>query len=643
MQRSQEIGESSGPDLSGKRAASAPGVGGNSSGASFPVPGLLPISPPVSSLLPAIPAIAQLPHTNDAAAAKHLTAFLMQPGGVAAAAAAIAAHRQQQHQQQQPSAVGSYGNSNNNNNNNIFAAALAAPHQVMAHSAAANLHTTPTGSSAPTLTSHQLSQLLAVQQGRHPQHQPILPSSSSSVTPAPAASAPVKPAPSHAPSVADMQSWSLQQLRTFAVLLVSVFLLEDNNNSFFAIENAIRLTSPRFFPPISLNNDQYCTGNRADLLQHLNQPIPHALSLLLSDATRREERRKAKRLANRKSASTSRARKKQMVQQMTELNNRLRRQALILALLPDLVIVINADGVISFCSDQVERVLYYKSEELVGAKLTDVMVPSSRGKLLNLVQTLVGPEEEVEEREYGAIACEAVDAKISAKRPGEEADQQERVVTDGVSKSSGKSSDEAAKSSGGADPFFPMSVVRVAAAEAENDNSDTSASRESKMPSSLTNSASLGNSNASGSEDTQRASSDEKEKATKEKEKNAKTGAKGLPSSDTSNTSSSLDADVKKLSKANANLERNVRYHNMKKKRGTAYKDDVTGAAVTANNASARLSSLRVPSRSRSDLPSSEEDSGYRESNDSREETSSSSASDLSETNGTASLDIYYF
>jgi hypothetical protein len=94
-------------------------------------------------------------------------------------------------------------------------------------------------------------------------------------------------------------------------------------------------------------------------------------------------------------------------------------------------------------------------------------------------------------------------------------------------------------------------------------------------------------------------------------------------------------------------------------------KDDVTGASVTANNASARLSSLKhVPEALRGgkkdvkaaryenagDQSSSDDsllagveekkkgesasdDSGYRESNDSREETSSS-GSDTSQSNG---------
>jgi hypothetical protein len=138
-----------------------------------------------------------------------------------------------------------------------------------------------------------------------------------------------------------------------------------------------------------------------------------------------------------------------------------------------------------------------------------------------------------------------------------------------------------------------------------------------------------------------------------------------------SDDSSSLSSEAKNL-RANDNLDRNVRWHNQrmlegckKNKFGDGPKDDVTGASVTANNASARLSSLKhVPERSQEkksetvardestgDQSSSDDsllagveekkkgesasdDSGYRESNDSREETSSS-GSDTSQSNGT--------
>ena len=141
---------------------------------------------------------------------------------------------------------------------------------------------------------------------------------------------------------------------------------------------------------------------------------------------------------------------------------------------------------------------------------------------------------------------------------------------------------------------------------------------------------------------------------------------------------SSLSSETKNL-RANNNLDRNVRWHNQrmmlegnkKSEADNGPKDDVTGASVTANNATARLSSLEhCPKISRGseleeptmyespgDQSSSDDsllagveekkksedasdDSGYRESNDSREE-SSSSWSDTSRSNGKPRL-IYF-
>lgn len=133
---------------------------------------------------------------------------------------------------------------------------------------------------------------------------------------------------------------------------------------------------------------------------------------------------------------------------------------------------------------------------------------------------------------------------------------------------------------------------------------------------------------------------------------------------------SSLSSDTKNL-RANNNLDRNVRWHNQrmleenkKSEVDNGPKDDVTGASVTANNATARLSSLehcpKAPRNKELEEPTAayespgdqssddsllagveekkkgedaSDDSGYRESNDSREE-SSSSWSDTSRSNG---------
>lgn len=349
----------------------------------------------------------------------------------------------------------------------------------------------------------------------------------------------------------------------------------------------------------------FCTEQHVNRLRQLRQPVPESAAVLLADAKRKEAKRNAKRLANRKSASSSRARKKALVQEMTELNARLKRQALILALLPDLVITINVEGMITFCSAQVERVLHHGSDDIVGAKLEDLLVPSSREKLNRLVMGLVASEKAA----MGAAAensnsgtDQAMGNKLSAKGSGNGAsgaEDSERAVV--------------------SEPSFPPSVVKVTAMQntSAGENSDNSASLpESKGPSSLTNTVSLPAADSSADEAGEK----------------AKAGKKNLPSSDTSN-SSGLSTTAKKLQNANHNLVKNVRAHNKKMNSLRAnYRDDVTGACVTANNASARLSSLQHRPE-----PSSEEDSGYRESNDSREETSSS-ASESYASNGKCSL-----
>lgn len=86
----------------------------------------------------------------------------------------------------------------------------------------------------------------------------------------------------------------------------------------------------------------------------MNHPVPNQVWILLQEQRLIEEKKLAKRLINRKSASSSRARKKKLVEEMMLNNAKLRRQANILSLLPDLVIAIKPDGEITFCSGQVE-------------------------------------------------------------------------------------------------------------------------------------------------------------------------------------------------------------------------------------------------------------------------------------------------
>lgn len=133
--------------------------------------------------------------------------------------------------------------------------------------------------------------------------------------------------------------------------------------------------------------EAYCA-----LLRETHQPIPQPVTLLLNEARRREEKRTAKRVANRKSACTSRARKKAFVEEMTKANARLKRQAVILSLLPDLVMAIKLDGEITFSSAQVGRVLRQDADNLVGTSINDILVPTSRKDLAQLIDKLVAAE-----------------------------------------------------------------------------------------------------------------------------------------------------------------------------------------------------------------------------------------------------------
>ena len=123
----------------------------------------------------------------------------------------------------------------------------------------------------------------------------------------------------------------------------------------------------------------------------MNQPVPHSVAILRSESERKIKKKNDKRVANRKSASNSRARKKALVEEMTKTNARLKKQAMILGLLPDLVIATTIEGEITFCSAQAERILQYKIDDLSGAKLYNLLVPSSRHALKSLIEDLVHP------------------------------------------------------------------------------------------------------------------------------------------------------------------------------------------------------------------------------------------------------------
>ena len=381
--------------------------------------------------------------------------------------------------------------------------------------------------------------------------------------------------------------------------------------------------------------------------------------MLLTEAKQKQKKKDAKRVANRKSASTSRARKKALVEEMTRTNARLKRQALILALLPDLVLAITTEGEITFCSAQVKRVLQHKIDDLIGAQLSSLLIPASRDALSSLIDELIKSDMN---RVSGDDSQSGSKRHLSNQRnsSGDTAESKANEENGNEnSNDSGRGSSAAAIVS---EQSFPLSVVEVDSKQSarpsaeinaeQNDNSDTSTNNSGKQQMSSLTTSTRSPTVSSGDEQKRGSQGGSAERSANGKRHNS------------SDDSSSLSSDAKNMSNANENLDRNVRWHNQRMMgenqniSDDGPKDDVTGASVTANNATARLSSLkhfpdltkRKEDASNGDQSSSDDsllagveekkkgenasdDSGYRESNDSREE-SSSSGSDTSNSNG---------
>lgn len=91
----------------------------------------------------------------------------------------------------------------------------------------------------------------------------------------------------------------------------------------------------------------------------------------------------------------------QIIEELTADNARLRRQALILSYIPDLVLAIGLDGKIKFCNTQLARVLKHDADDLNGAGIKDIVVPESRGAIRRMIQDLVAVEQIVTDRGEG--------------------------------------------------------------------------------------------------------------------------------------------------------------------------------------------------------------------------------------------------
>lgn len=345
-------------------------------------------------------------------------------------------------------------------------------------------------------------------------------------------------------------------------------------------------------------------------LREAKQPVPQAVGLLLADTRRKEEKRHAKRLANRKSACTSRARKKALIEEMTKDNARLRRQALILSYLPDPVVAISTEGVITFCSMQVERVLKHDVSGLVGANIEDIIVPSSREAIRRLIRDLVIAERRalsssVDEGRGG----EGDDRASSDPNAGgeSEGDGSDDRGNDGRGMGANQVSEHSSEQS-----FPPMLEVKVKAGPnattevaAGEDVSDSSGDPPSKNgqqakgsdATTPTEISSLTHKNSSFGPD----SGDSNEEARKPHAAPAAAKKASKTSGSTSvekKPSTESDESTSSENKAGANLTKNVEMCKLNQDKMGAeevrfsHKDDVMGASVTANNADAKLSSL---------------------------------------------------
>lgn len=234
----------------------------------------------------------------------------------------------------------------------------------------------------------------------------------------------------------------------------------------------------------------------------MNQPIPHSVAILRTEAERKIKKKNDKRVANRKSASNSRARKKALVEEMTKTNARLKKQAMILALLPDLVMTTTTEGEITFCSAQAERILQYKSDDLVGAKLYNLLVPKSRNALKALIEELVHPG-----KAKAARASAAAQARRGGKRKitnqndnsgengeGKKMEENANGNNSGSARDSsgtgGNSTDDTSGAAIVSEQSFPLSVVEVESKQqAQQQNQSAGAGSNENLDSSTSNSA----------------------------------------------------------------------------------------------------------------------------------------------------------
>lgn len=87
-------------------------------------------------------------------------------------------------------------------------------------------------------------------------------------------------------------------------------------------------------------------------------PAPQVQQLVVAQQAE-EMRKNAKRAANRRSASTCRQRRKFLVDNMADANNRMRKRTRVLSLLPDMILAMRRDGVITYASENCSDFLQF--------------------------------------------------------------------------------------------------------------------------------------------------------------------------------------------------------------------------------------------------------------------------------------------
>lgn len=111
-----------------------------------------------------------------------------------------------------------------------------------------------------------------------------------------------------------------------------------------------------------------------------------------------EDKKQAKRAANRLSAHLSRKRKKMFIEDLKDENVELRRKEQILRSIPDLIVVFDSSGCISFVSHAITRFLEYTVEEIENTSFWDLLtqesVRSIKSSFMDALAVKRSPEED---------------------------------------------------------------------------------------------------------------------------------------------------------------------------------------------------------------------------------------------------------